>query len=88
MKDSYEWGLIPGHRVGLLHRWTVGIGGTFLRTLVWVSSCGLHYSNEHNHPEPSFTTEGIKCEKCRKEQKRVNKILNINKIKKTINGND
>ena len=77
MKDNHEWGMLPYHRIGLLHRWTIGEASRAkLMPLRWESSCGLWYSYEKsNDPSPGFTNEGIKCKKCQKEQERVNKIL-------------
>lgn len=88
MKDNHKWGFSPYHKIGLLHRWiTRDAERTELIPLRWETSCGLWYSyEESNDPCPNFTQEGIRCKKCQKEQERVNKILNINKIKKKEEG--
>lgn len=64
MKDKYKWGFIPGHKIGLLHRWIISDGKGFFSKGIWTSPCGLYYLNEYNSPEPNFTTEGTKCKKC------------------------
>lgn len=65
MKNKYEWGTIPGHRIGLLHKWTIGMRKTYsLPILSWISPCGLKYSKMNINPDPDFRTKGIKCKKC------------------------
>lgn len=89
MKDRHSWGFISYHKIGLLHRWIIREANkSELMPLRWETSCGLWYSYEKsNDPIPNFTTEGIKCKRCLKEQERIDKISTLTKERKKHENN-